>query len=134
MGGENKTLIQKIFSGKGKKKTLICVLSLVVVCLVGVFVYLISLNKDSDIPEEKEFYNEKYGVKFEYPGNWVVLETSGGNPGALVLRLGKSEDTTSFVFDYRLESKEISRCVYSDTKGIHLISHTRLILEIAIQK
>lgn len=118
MRGEKETLIEKMLNIKGRKRVLISVLLFIVICLIGVFIYLISLNKDSDsnIPKEKEFYSEAYGVKFEYPGNWVVLETPSDDPETLVLRLGESEDATSFIFDYRLESKEISRCVYSDTK------------------
>jgi hypothetical protein len=118
MGDVNKTFIQKIFNSMGRKKVLIYILLFVVVCLIGVFIYLITLDKDSDpnIPKEKDYYSEEYGVKFEYPGNWVVLETPSDDPETLVLRLGESEDSTNFIFDYRLESTEISRCVYSDTK------------------
>lgn len=74
------------------------------------------VEEDSDeepVAETQEYYNEVFGVKFDYPKDWVVIEEKEEGDMAFTLRIGENNMASEFIFLFEIKPSEGGKCVYS---------------------
>jgi len=128
-------------SPKRKRNPLVLVLVFIIILLIGLIAYLFLTNRidfsfidnktnqeeenenpeveeDSDeefVVETQEYYNEAFGVKFDYPKDWVVIEDEEDGDMAFTLRIGENNTASEFVFLFEIKPSEGGKCVYSES-------------------
>lgn len=119
--------VKNSITQKLKSNTLWLIIILSVSLLVGVLSYFffsgkLKFEKDTDqdlenetlVVEDVEYINENFGIKFKYPGNWVVMDVIEEGDMALTLRIGEKEDASEYIFLYEIKPSEVNKCIYSE--------------------
>ena len=71
-------------------------------------------EEGAEVIEYTEYYNENFGVKLNYPQDWVIIEESEDGDMAFTLKIGESANAQEDVFLFQIMSSEIDKCIYSE--------------------
>ncbi len=110
---------------KGSSKAFVIIVSILLLLIVGmggyyVYTQYFGPEEVEQVQEEeeeaetltKEYYNEEFGVKFDYPKDWIVEEEVGVDT-ALWLQIKEREENPEFIFKYTYHASiGLNYCYY----------------------
>ena len=80
------------------------------------------VKEDESIVLSNEYYNEEFGVRYNYPDSWIVDDSNStcdnGVCSSLYLEIKDKEESPEFIYTHYIPfGSGPDRCFYSDTPG-----------------